>query len=173
MEKPPLPPTPEEPKELTPEETPAIIPLETPKRGAQRIERENEENASAWLKKIEKDELDLDHEKTELFGQDHLIDYEPLIQEFQTIASVFELEHSLEELFAITDLTVADAPNHPVREPARLAMVEITRLRNALKNENGLSEERYEPIERKYTQISRAVGMINNGKVDHTRTPRR
>jgi len=93
----------------------------------------------------------------------------PEVAEFEALIASFESAHSLSELSAIIDLTGTDAPNHPVREPARLALRPIFVKRNSLKDETNISAAEYERLNAAYIRLSRAVGVINNGKVDHNR----
>jgi len=93
----------------------------------------------------------------------------PEIIELERMFISFESEHSLEELNLIIDLTPADAPNHPVREPAKVALIPIVTKMNILKKETNISPKKQEELKAKYMKLSRAVGMINNNKVDHNR----
>lgn len=86
-----------------------------------------------------------------------------LLAEFEK----FEAEHSIEELLAITDLAPEDAPNHPVREPARKALIPIVEKLNHLRDKTTISKSEYAELEAKYKRLSSAVGMINRGKVRH------
>lgn len=96
-------------------------------------------------------------------------DCRPEITELQGLMDKFKNEHPIEELFAITDLSVEEAPHHPIREPARLALIPIVELLNRLKKETDISPEEYERLKAEYRHLSQAVGMINKGLVDHTR----
>jgi hypothetical protein len=89
--------------------------------------------------------------------------------EFRDMVTAFEAEHSVEELYAIIDLTPEDAPNHPVREPARKALNAILAKLNILMNETNITPGEYEELEKKWKYLSNAVGMINRGKVYHDR----
>lgn len=80
--------------------------------------------------------------------------------------TVFETVHTLEDLHKIVDLTPDEAPSHPRRERARLDLIPIVEVLNALKETN-ISEERYDELEARYKVLSKAVGMINNNKVRH------
>jgi len=93
----------------------------------------------------------------------------PEIAEFEGLIASFESTHSLAELHAITDLTPKEAPMHPVREPAKEALVPITDMLNKLKRETNITPEKHEELKSEYRRLSRAVGMINGGKVDHNR----
>lgn len=97
------------------------------------------------------------------------LECEPEVAKFKEMVAAFEAEHSLEELHAITDLTPEDAPKHPLREPARVAIIPIVTQLNKLKEETNITPERYEEMRAEYKRLSRAIGMINKGKVDHTR----
>ena len=89
---------------------------------------------------------------------------DPKIAEFKAMIASFESAHPLAELNSIIDLTPAEAPKHPVREPARIALIPITAIFNTL----GGNKD-FENLKAQYKRLSRAVGMINNNKVDHTR----
>ncbi len=89
--------------------------------------------------------------------------------EFDDMLAAFESFHSIAELHSIIDLTPREAPNHPIREPARLALIPIVSKLNALKQKADTSPEEREELKAKYMRLSRAVGMINNDKVDHSR----
>ena len=47
--------------------------------------------------------------------------------------------------------------------------IQIVALLNALKKETDISTEKHKELKTKYKQLSRAVGKINNNKVDHSR----
>ncbi|MDP2690915.1 MAG: hypothetical protein Q8O95_00720 [bacterium] len=94
---------------------------------------------------------------------------EPEIQKFEEMHKSFELEHSLAALHLIVDLTPEEAPKHTIREPARKALIPIVAKLNLLKKETDISSEKYEVLNAKYKVLSRAVGMINRNRVDHTR----
>jgi hypothetical protein len=79
----------------------------------------------------------------------------------------FEEEYPLAELLLITDLTPDEATNHPLREPAKLALIPIVEALNKLKNETDITKEKYDELEASYRSLSKAVGFINKGKVVH------
>ncbi len=93
------------------------------------------------------------------------------IVEFETMMADFEKEHPLEALLAITELKVEDAPNHPVREPARKALIPIIAKYEVLKKETTITDEQLELLEAKRKKLSMAVGLIDikTNKIDHTR----
>ncbi|KKR07889.1 MAG: hypothetical protein UT32_C0006G0036 [Parcubacteria group bacterium GW2011_GWC2_39_14] len=93
----------------------------------------------------------------------------PEIAEFEAMIASFESEHSLLELLSIIDLTLAEAQSHPIREPARLALKLIIAKRNSLKDETNISAAEYERLNAEYKRLSRAVGVLNDNKVDHNR----
>ena len=93
----------------------------------------------------------------------------PEIAEFEAMVTSFELKHPLEELNAITNITMEESRRNPVRESARVDLFPIVFKLNILKKETNISEEKYDKIKAKYMRISRAVGIINNNKVDHER----
>ena len=79
------------------------------------------------------------------------------------------MTHSLAELHSIIDLTPTDAPNHPVREPARLALIPIVTMLDTLRKETNILPEKYQELRAKYKRFSNAVGFINKNKIDHDR----
>jgi len=93
----------------------------------------------------------------------------PEIVEFEAMIALFESMHSLVDLHSIIDLAQVEAPKHPIREPARVALIPIVALLNTLKKETDISLEKHEELKAKYMRLSRAVGMINKNKVDHDR----
>jgi hypothetical protein len=94
----------------------------------------------------------------------------PEIEKFKELIALFESKHSLSELNAIKKLTPEEARMHPVREPARLDLIPIVALLNTLQNETNISPEQFDELKfGEYMTLSRAVGMINNNKVDHDR----
>ncbi len=93
----------------------------------------------------------------------------PEIAELEEMLTAFESAHSLAELLLVTDLTPQEAPNHPIREPARKALIPIVSKFNKLKKETNISPEKHEELRAKYMILSRAVGIINNNTVDHNR----
>lgn len=94
-------------------------------------------------------------------------DCERAVVELQGMFAAFEAEFSLEELHAIVDLTAEDAPNHPVREPARIALIPIVAMLNYVKKETNITEERYAELDAGYKRLSKAVGIISGNKVRH------
>jgi len=93
----------------------------------------------------------------------------PEIAQFENLITQFESRHDLEALHAITDLTPAEAPNQPIREAAKIDLNPIVALFNTLEAETNISKVKRDELKEKYKILSRAVGMINNNKVDHTR----
>ena len=62
-----------------------------------------------------------------------------------------------------------DASNYPLRESAKIALIPIVAMLNKLKEETNITPEKLKELEAKYRYLSRAVGIINGNKVDHTR----
>ena len=91
----------------------------------------------------------------------------PEIVEFEGMVLLFETTHPIEALRLITDLTSDEAPNHPIREPARIAVGLISQKLTVLRTQTDISPVRYRELEKKYQRLSLAVGVINNNKVDH------
>lgn len=76
----------------------------------------------------------------------------------------FELRYSLVELHAITNISLAELVEHPVRKPANTALVHI---RKAM----ALTTKKVPELDERYLRLSRAVGMYNSisKTVDHDR----
>lgn len=95
------------------------------------------------------------------------------IEDYIERIHAFEAKHNLGELHSITDLNPEDAPNHPIREPARRDLIPIVAQLNILaihRDRGNISVLQYKDfIYQEYMRLSRAVGMINNRKVDHNR----
>lgn len=77
------------------------------------------------------------------------------------------MTRSLAELHLIIDLKPEDAPKYPLRESAKTALIPIVEKLNILKKETNITPEKHEELKAKYMKLSRAVGIINNNKVDH------
>jgi hypothetical protein len=109
-----------------------------------------------------------DHPDVEI-PKEELRECGPEIAELEEMLALFESTHSLAELNLIVDLTPEEAPKHPVRESARVALIPIITKLNILKRETNISAEKYGEIKAKCRRLSNAVGMINKNIVDHDR----
>ncbi|MCX6781755.1 MAG: hypothetical protein NTW66_01375 [Candidatus Magasanikbacteria bacterium] len=115
--------------------------------------------------------------------------------ELQMLLQNFEEAHSLEELNAIPDVTPElynlfahdrdmsaeqiesalanlspeDAKRYQTRSPAIKDLKPIVALMNKMEKETNISQAEFDKLRTAYKVLSRAVGMINNNKVDHTR----
>lgn len=94
----------------------------------------------------------------------------PEIVEFEAMIATFESTHSLVELHSLVDLSIETSRVHPIREPARLALIPIIAKRDIIKKETNISVEKYEELYAECRRLDRAVGFIhNNSKVIHDR----
>lgn len=94
-------------------------------------------------------------------------DPEAEIAELFNMHSEFETKYSLEELHAIEN---ADDINYQKRLEAIEDLKPLTALRMKIKKETTISEQRYEDeLFTSYKRLSQAVGVLSNGKIDHTR----
>ena len=142
-----------------PEEKKLEYPIKEPSAEEQNLSEEQEEQYRQWMK---------DHPETVIAPED-LRECGPEIAEFEEMLASFELIHSLAELHLIIDLKPEDTPKHPLRESAKTALIPIVAKLNILKKETNIMPEKHEELKAKYMRLSRAVGMINNNKVDHNR----
>lgn len=90
---------------------------------------------------------------------------EQRIQEAIALLDAFETKHSLVALQTITDITLAELGNHPIRRPAQIDLMAITR---ALEPITGPSRA---ALDERYRRYSRAVGIYNaiEKRLDHDR----
>jgi|GEM_PF-992919 len=89
------------------------------------------------------------------------------VGELQNLFTEFEVNHALDDLFNIIDLTVQDAPNHPLREPAKQDLDPIVTKLNILKKETNITTEKYDELNAQYKYLSKAVGFISGNQVRH------
>lgn len=148
-------------------------------------QREENEQYEQWMK---------DHPEIVIAPED-LRECGPEIAELEEMLRLFESAHPLAELLLIIDLTLElevlfendrdmsaeeiesaikglspeDARAYEVRTNAKKDLIPIVAKMNVLKKETNISLEEYEGLKAKYMHLSRAVGIINNNKVDHTR----
>lgn len=98
---------------------------------------------------------------------------EQKVTELDDLLRAFEATHPIQELYAVTELDGKDAALHPekylVRTTAKRDLIPIAAALKFLKERTTLPSERYEELQARYRYFSRAVGVINNGKVDHAR----
>lgn len=131
-------------------------PILTPE---QQQEKEDDDLLALWLK--DHPEKVITPESLRESGYD--------IAAFENMIDVFTAKHSLAELNAIVDLTPEAAPQHPVREPARVALNPIYAKLVVIENKTNVSPEKLAELKAKFRVISQAVGTINNNKVRHNR----
>ncbi|MGB2580776.1 MAG: hypothetical protein WBC83_03715 [Minisyncoccia bacterium] len=94
---------------------------------------------------------------------------EEKIVEFENMVADFEATYSLDQLNAIVDLSSDPERKHPLRDQAKEALKPIFAKLKALKEETTASSDVLEELTIKWKLLSRAVGMVNKGMVDHTR----
>ena len=135
-----------------------------------------------------------DHPETIIAPED-LRECGPEIAELEEMIVSFESAHPLAELLLIIDLTPEldvlfkndrdmsaeeiesainnllpeDARVYEVRTNAKNILITILEKLYILAKETNISPEKHEELKAKYMRLSRAVGIINNNKVDHTR----
>ena len=124
-----------------------------------RTEKEAAEYLVYWLEKSAEP----------VIPKKELKDCEPDIVLLEGMLAAFEREHPLAELYAITDLSVADAPNHPVRQPALKALEPIAGWLAYLEKETNITPQRHTELLARYAELTKAVGMIidNENKIRH------
>jgi len=130
---------------------------QSPEKKDDGLTREQRELAEYWLP-FYKEEVTPERERRD--GSQEII-------ELQNLFTEFTAKHSLDELYAIVNLTVEDAPSHPVREPARKDLAPIVARLNILKQETNIATERYDELQAQYENLSKAVGIVSGGKIRH------
>lgn len=96
-------------------------------------------------------------------------DYKEMLNLLDDALTELERTFKFQELLAITTLTPEDAAKHKVRERERKALAPITEALRVLKDDTNCPDDVYEALRVRYKKLSQAVGIINNGVVDHTR----
>lgn len=104
-----------------------------------------------------------------VIAKEDLRECELEIAEFEEMLTSFELTYSLAELHLIINLKPEDAIKYPLRKSAKTALIPIVEKLNILKEETNIAHGKYEELKAKYMNLSRAVGVIHNNKVDHNR----
>jgi len=93
----------------------------------------------------------------------------PEVKELERMFEDFERTHDPEALSAITDITtLEEAQAHPTWMPAQLALHPIYAKFRVLKDETNITDEKHAELKTKWKRLTQAVGMINNGKLDHS-----
>ena len=124
------------------------------------------------LKHLERLLALLEEEKQELQKQEEirearLLGYGPHTEELEALLAPFMKEDALE---ALNSLEIEEeARGNEERRSANEALTLIFKKLNFLKDETNISDEKYRDLYVKYKILSRAVGIINNGVVDHKR----
>jgi hypothetical protein len=131
---------------------------ENPEKNNESFSEEQEEVINEWMAKYATEEIPA--EKRRECG--------PEIEELEGMFESFEQTYDFAALHAVTNLTPAEAPHHPVREPAKQALNPIYKKLQLIKDETNVTPEKYAELKVKWKRLSQAVGMINNNVVDHT-----
>jgi hypothetical protein len=91
------------------------------------------------------------------------------IADLENLIAAFETTHSIEELYAVIDLTTEQALQLETRKLAKKDLDVILKRLDVLSEETNITPEKYSELHAKYKYFSRAIGIIKNNKVDHTR----
>lgn len=102
-----------------------------------------------------------------VYSSEDLESLEKDIAEFENMCASFEEEYSLAELHKIIDLTPQEAPLHPLRGPARLALNPIFGRLTALEKILGKDTDRYRELDAQYLRLSHAVGRSRGVIIVH------
>lgn len=131
---------------------------ENPEKNNENFSEEQEQVINEWMAKYATEEIPA--EKRRECG--------PKVEELEGMFENFEQTHDLAALNAVANLTPAEAPSHPVREPAKQALNPIYKKLELIKDQTNITAEKYAELKVKWKRLSQAVGMINNNIVDHS-----
>lgn len=122
---------------------------------------EMDDQAAYWLEMIAQEEAEA-REKTKAPEEE---EKERAALELNQLFEEWLVPEKLEPLHAITD--EQEARTSPERAAAKDVLAEILKRTRLLAE--FMTREELEPLMEKHRVLSRAVGMINSGVVDHTR----
>ena len=126
-------------------------------------ENESEENGFEEYADLIKHYEDLNAQE----AQKPKVECGPHVEKFEEMVGPL-LNEGL--LFLLNKLeTEEEARNSQERESAKLALIPLVEKMHFIRDRTDITEEEYDILHKKYKVISRATGMINGGKVDHTR----
>ncbi len=87
------------------------------------------------------------------------------IDAIESLMGDFENTYSLEELLALTNITVDEANEHPLRKPAKFDLNRICSLLTIIKQETNITSEQYDKLNTRYQVLSKAVGRHTNKNI--------
>lgn len=93
----------------------------------------------------------------------------PEIAELGAMMVAYEGTYPLVEMSVRVSFALEEAEEKRVWGAARDALAPIIAKLNTLQNETDISTERWEALRAQYKRLSRAVGIIRNGVIDHAR----
>jgi len=111
--------------------------------------------------------LEEDKQEHQKNYESSLLESGPYIEELETMFVAFEQAHPIEDLRSIT--TEEEASNSEVRESASRELTPIISLLKILGKGTNITSEEYNELDKRYKILSRAVGAISHGLVDHDR----
>ncbi|MCX6752766.1 MAG: hypothetical protein NTW62_00250 [Candidatus Nomurabacteria bacterium] len=123
--------------------------------------KEQMEFLDAWLK----------NHPDEVIPMEMRRDCEKEKDELISLFNKFEEIHSLKDLTALDIFPpkTEDIEKYQIRIAAKNDLIPIVALLNALKDKTNIPDSEYNKLKEGYKILSRAVGMVNGGKIDHTR----
>ena len=96
-----------------------------------------------------------------------LVECSPHIQELEAMFAPFIVEEILRALNAIK--TEREALHSQERASAKAALGPILNALGFLRDKTNITDEEYRKLDGKYKKLSRAVGILSRGTVDHDR----
>ncbi len=97
---------------------------------------------------------------------ERLVSQESMSKQLEALLVLYEAKHDLEFLHSLQ--TEEEARNNPQRKAAMDDLPDIYRLLTAL-SPTYIGMEKKDELQAKYKRIAQATGLVNGGRIDHTR----
>ena len=98
-------------------------------------------------------------------SKESLLGSGPEVEKIEGLIKDFGAKHDLDELSAI--LSVEDVSSANGRDSAKLDLVAIHETLRYLLDNTNITTEKYNELDGKFNVLSKAVGIINRGRVEH------
>jgi hypothetical protein len=95
------------------------------------------------------------------------VEFGPIVEELEALFLEYITEEILEPLNTIQ--TEEEARSSAKREAIREPISRMVKMLYTLKHRTAINKVEYDKLYERYMILSRAMGIINNGRVDHDR----
>ena len=117
--------------------------IENPEKRQGQFSQEQQDVIDEWMAKY----------ATEEIPAEKRWECDPEIEKLEEMFESFEQAHDIAALLAITNLTPAEAPHHPIREPAKQALNPIYKELKLIKDETNITPEKYAELKVKWKRL--------------------